>query len=115
MAEQIIFDAVFDDDLEIDFIEESDDIFEVDFPVDIVTISEADKMVLNETPSGAMDSDNVNYTVAFPYVAGTLCVYYNGNRLRPTTDYVETVDGFDTTFTIDSDSENNLLCDYIKS
>jgi hypothetical protein len=46
--------------------------------------------VWGETPAGAIDGANLDYTTANAYSAGLLAVYLNGLRLRPAADYTET-------------------------
>jgi len=46
--------------------------------------------VWGETPAGAINGTNLNYTSANPYRPGLLAVYLNGLRLRRSADYTET-------------------------
>jgi len=47
-------------------------------------------MALDETPSGAIDGINTNFTTAFPFQLGGLLVHVNGLRQRDPQDYAET-------------------------
>lgn len=47
----------------------------------------------NETPSGLVNGVNAAFTTAFPYIAGSLKVYRDGQRLFPIDDYTETTPG----------------------
>jgi hypothetical protein len=46
--------------------------------------------IWGETPTGAINGTNLNYTSAHPYSPGLLAVYLNGLRLRRSGDYTET-------------------------
>jgi hypothetical protein len=46
--------------------------------------------IWGETPVGAINGINLNYTSANPYRPNLLAVYLNGLRLRRTSDYNET-------------------------
>jgi hypothetical protein len=43
--------------------------------------------IIGETPSGAINGINQNYTTVSPFSSGTLIVYVNGLRMRLTADY----------------------------
>jgi hypothetical protein len=46
--------------------------------------------VYGETPSGALNGSNINFTTSFVYVPNELSVFLSGIRLRRTADYIET-------------------------
>lgn len=48
------------------------------------------QIISGETPTGAINGVNTNYTTAYPYVANTLAVFLNGLRQRRANDYNET-------------------------
>lgn len=71
-------------------------------------------LVYGETPTPATDGAQLVFTVANPYVSGTLVVTRGSLRMHPTTDVSETTS---TTFTLVSAPASNepLIVDYIKS
>lgn len=69
--------------------------------------------VLNETPSGSINSSNAVFTAATDYVGGSLEVYLNGLKQRLTTDYAETSPAAGTfTFTTAPVTGDSVVIDY---
>lgn len=64
----------------------------------------------NETPSGVVDGVNTIFTLAQLPASGSLHLYKNGLRQRPTIDY--TIVGQTITFVVAPDALANLLADY---
>ncbi len=60
-------------------------------PVNVAEAQDTYVPIINGTISGAIGNGNRDYTVQYNYVAGSLAVYLNGQRLRPgaDNDYVE--------------------------
>lgn len=65
---------------------------------------------VNEVPSGTIDGNNKDFTLANTPTAGTLKLYVNGARQMPTSDY--TLAGNTITFVLAPDVNSNLLADY---
>lgn len=72
-----------------------------------------DDVVVNDTFTGSINSSNTVFTTTYGYTSGTLMIYYNGIRLRKTTDYTETTS---RTFTLTfvPQTGDNLIVDYIR-
>lgn len=58
--------------------------------VDYSPASSTPVMVWGETPIGSINGVNATYSTANPYHSGSLGLYLNGMRLRPSADYTET-------------------------
>jgi hypothetical protein len=67
--------------------------------------------VFNEVPSGLINGTNTTFLVSQPFVGATLCVYLNGLRQRPTTDFT-IVDSTHFALTSAPMSGDSLLIDY---
>lgn len=68
--------------------------------------------VFNEVPSGTIDGSNTDFTLAHTPVSGTVRVYLNGLRQKPTDDYTissDTISFVDAPFVDDT-----ILVDYHK-
>ena len=67
-----------------------------------------------ETPAGVIDGANAAFTLAYLPIAGSVHLYLNGLRQRPTTDY--TVAGSTITYTAGAKPQagDNHLADYRK-
>lgn len=77
-----------------------------------IDTDEAIDMSIDDSYTGAIDGVNQDYTTAQDYQPGTLMIYYNGNRLRITTDYTETGSNtFHLTFV--PQVGDSLIVDYI--
>jgi hypothetical protein len=70
--------------------------------------------VQNEVPGGPINGVNTAFTTAFPFIAGTLQVYLNGDLQESGgNDYTEGVSGF--TMVLAPKTLDKLLVSYIKS
>ncbi len=77
------------------------DVLMVDYAVGSMTIMQGTNVFINqETPTGAVNGTNVNYTTARAYISGTLEVYVNG-LLQAKTTHVTEVSPTAGTFTLD--------------
>jgi hypothetical protein len=77
------------------------------------SLSGGSAAVYGETPGGAINGTNQNFTTAFAYSANTLAVFRNGIRLRRSADYTET--GSNSFQLIEAPlSGDSLSVDYIK-
>lgn len=82
------------------------------------TVKELDtaRFVNGETPTPAVNGEQLVFTTAYPYVAGTLHVTRASLRMHPTADYSETSPSAGTfTMVIAPDSSEPLVVDYIKA
>jgi len=66
--------------------------------------------VINETPSGVIDTNNVTFTLAYSPVSNTLALYYNGVRQHSGVDY--TLAGNTITFSSPPVTGSWLVADY---
>lgn len=67
-------------------------------------------IIENEVPTGSVNDVNTNFTLANTPIAGSVKVFLNGLRMKPTTDY--TVSGTTITFLIAPTTGDTILCDY---
>ncbi len=71
--------------------------------------------IFGETPTPATDGEQLVFTVANPYVAGSLRVTRGSLRMHPVVDFVETSPGAGTfTMAVAPDASEPLIVDYIK-
>lgn len=79
-------------------------------PVDVVTNS---KIVTREPANGTIDGTNVTFTLAYPIVAGSECVYLNGILMDEGAGNDYTISGQVITFEYPPEVDDKLLVNYI--
>ena len=79
-------------------------------PVDVVTNS---KIVTREPANGTIDGTNVTFTLAYPIVAGSECVYLNGILMDEGTGNDYTISGQVITFEYPPEVDDKLRINYI--
>jgi hypothetical protein len=79
-------------------------------PVDVVTNS---KIVTREPANGTIDGTNVTFTLAYPIVTGSECVYLNGLLMDEGTGNDYTISGQVITFEYAPEADDKLRVNYI--
>jgi hypothetical protein len=69
-------------------------------------------LIVNEAAVGSKDNFNRIFQTAYSYVAGTLAVYYNGQRLTKDNDYREHGSNAFRLVYVKPYSDDNLIVDY---
>lgn len=71
-------------------------------------LTQAGLPVVNEVPGGAVDCNNLVYTLAHEAIPGTMMPSLDGRLLTPGLDFVEAIDGMGFSILIDPDDSNRL-------
>ena len=75
---------------------------------------EIDTLIVNEIPSGIINSINTDFSIANDPVTGTVSVYLNGLLQTPGTGKDYTISGKDITFTKAPRTNSEILVSYAK-
>lgn len=79
---------------------------------DALRFEQLPQFVIGEVPSGTINGSNTAFTIANTPIAGTVQVYFNGLRMKATSDY--TISGTTITFGTAPVSGDTLITDYQK-